>query len=81
MDMKNRKASESSCLGGHDMVNGGRSVMSAASVSAFVLFGERNLSQTVGERLPIWSHDLVGGSGLRGTALGWNYPLHGYGMQ
>ena len=42
MDMTKSKSSGRSSLGGDDVVNGGRSVMSVASVSTFVLFGDTN---------------------------------------
>ena len=42
MDMRNRKSSGRSYLGGDDVVNGGRSVMRVANVSAFVLFRDMN---------------------------------------
>ena len=42
VDMMNRKSSGRSSLGGDDAVNGGRLVMSVASVSAFMFFGEMN---------------------------------------
>ena len=41
-DMMNRKSSGRSFLGGGEVVDGGISVMSAASASAFMLFGETN---------------------------------------
>ena len=42
VDMKNRKSLGRSSLGGDDVVNGGISIMTMASMSAFVLFGETN---------------------------------------
>ena len=42
VDMMNRKSSGRSSLVGDDAVNGDRSVISVASASAFVLFGEMN---------------------------------------
>ena len=40
--MTNRKSLDRSSLGGGDVVNGGRYVMSVDSASSFVLFGETN---------------------------------------
>ena len=42
VDMMNRKSSGRSSLGADDVVSGGKSVMSVASASSFVLFEETN---------------------------------------
>ena len=79
--MTNRNLSGRLAMSGGGVGNRGMYVISAMSVNTLVLFGKQIPIQTPRGQLSTLLHDLIVGDNSRGTALVWNQPLHGCGLQ